>query len=399
MKTALVSCLVAATAFAQAGTNPECLGSNCSRPAVPRTGSFPASWMAGYPNDAQTLGYVDDADGDGRADDADNCAFAANRDQLDGDGDGVGDACDSCAGVANASQLDSDGDTLGDTCDGDLDGDGLANMVDNCPSIPNPAVAGVQPNLDGDAFGDTCDSNLDGDAFDNAIDLCPLISSASNVDLPGQQCRRDSDGDGVFDHQDNCVTTANANNQDLDRDGRGDVCDLDVDGDGINDKLPDLSASGRDNCASVSNRSQLDGDFDGVGDACDANFCLVIDPSNRADCLDPSGPFQVHAGGQLSIPIASSFRLPLFANRNGVAIQYAWRVVTKPSGSQLNLASSGWVNASRAFQYAYPFGEVPTVTLDVRGRYVLELQATLVFPDEQYPGVSTSVSSLVIDGT
>ncbi|MDP3500911.1 MAG: thrombospondin type 3 repeat-containing protein [Myxococcales bacterium] len=398
MKTALVTCLITATAFAQAGTNAECLASNCSRPAVPRTGSFPASW-AGYASDAQTLGYVDDADGDGRADVEDNCPFASNRDQLDSDADGIGNACDNCAALSNSSQLDGDGDGLGDVCDGDRDGDGVANGADNCPSIPNPPVGGVQANLDGDAFGDVCDLDIDGDGFDNSVDLCPMVASPINIDLPGQQCRRDSDLDGIFDHVDNCPTLANSNNQDLDRDGIGDVCDLDVDGDGINDKLPDFTVSGRDNCSNVRNRDQLDSDFDGSGDACDARFCLVIDPSNKADCLDPNGPFQVHAGGQLTIPVSSRFRLPLFANRNGVAIQYVWRVVTKPAGSQVNLASSGWVNASRAFQYAYPFGEVPTVTLDVRGRYELELQATLVFPDEQSPQSSSSVGRLVIDGT
>ena len=326
-------------------------------------------------------------------------SIAACSCNWSGAGDGVGNACDNCSGLSNLSQLDADGDGLGDACDPDSDGDGVANGADNCPSIPNPAVGGLQRNVDGDAFGDGCDSDSDGDGFDDSIDLCPLIANPSNVDLPGQLCRRDTDVDGIFDHVDTCVTTANSNNQDLDRDGLGDVCDLDVDGDGINDKLPDLSASGRDNCAAASNRTQLDSDFDGSGDACDAKFCLVIDPSNKADCLDPNGPFQVHAGGQLTIPIGQPLRLPLFANRNGVAIQYTWRVVTKPSGSQVNLRSSGWVNASRAFAYAYPFGEVPTVTLDARGRYELELQATLVFPDEQYPQNASSVGQFVINGT
>lgn len=400
MKTSLLSCLVAATALAQTGSNPECLGSVCTRPAIPRTGSFPASWQSGYPRETQTIGYVDDADGDGFADSADNCSFVSNRDQLDADGDGVGNACDNCAAQANLGQLDGDGDGQGDVCDADLDGDGLTNLVDNCPSIPNPVVGAGQPNVDNDAFGDVCDLDIDGDGFDNVTDLCPLISSASNVDQPGQQCRRDSDGDGVFDHLDNCVGLANPNNQDLDRDGRGDACDLDIDGDGINDKLPDLTATNQDNCAAVRNRNQLDGDFDGEGDACDAKYCLVIDPSNKADCLDATAAFRVHAGGSLSFPIGQPLRLPLSANRNGVAIEYTWRVVTRPAGSQLNVMSpTGWVNASRDFQYAYPFGEVPTVTLDVRGRYVFELQARLVFADEQYPSSTQSVAQLTVDGT
>lgn len=400
MKTSLITCLVAATAFAQLGSNPECLGSTCTRPPIPRTGFFPASWLAGYAGETQMVGYVDDADGDGRADTEDNCPFASNRDQLDGDGDGVGNACDNCANLSNLNQLDGDGDGLGDACDNDRDGDGLNNLVDNCPSLPNPVVGAGQPNVDGDALGDRCDSDLDGDGFDNVVDLCPLVSTTQNVAQSGVTCSRDTDGDGVLDHLDNCPTVINASNQDLDLDGLGDACDLDVDGDGLNDKLPSLQTTNSDNCTTVANRSQRDGDFDGRGDACDTRFCSVVDPSNPADCLEPSAAFRVQAGGSVTIAIGQTLRLPLFANRNGVAIQYTWRVVTKPAGSQLTInAATGWVNASRDFQYAYPFGEVPTVSLDVRGRYVLELQGRLVFPDEQYPSSFESLSQLVIDGT
>ncbi|MER2565272.1 MAG: thrombospondin type 3 repeat-containing protein [Myxococcaceae bacterium] len=397
MKASLLSCLVAATAFAQLGSNPECLGSICTHPPIPRTATFPASWSAGYLNETQTLGYIDDADGDGRADAEDNCPFATNRDQFDSDGDGVGEACDNC-NRSNFNQLDGDGDGMGDTCDTDRDGDGVDNSNDLCPSIPNPDVGGGQPNVDGDGLGDPCDADLDGDGFDNLTDLCPLIASATNVAQPGQQCSHDTDGDGVPNHLDNCPGVPNPNNQDVDRDGLGDACDLDIDGDGLNDKLASLQPSSADNCPTVANHTQRDGDLDGIGDACDARFCLVVDLTAPTDCLDPNGAFRVHAGGLVTIRIGQPLRLPLFANRNGVAIDFSWRVLTRPAGSQVAItAATGWANASRDFQYAYPFGAVPTVTFNVPGRYVLELQARLVFPDEQHPTASQSLSQLIVD--
>ncbi|MBE2253119.1 MAG: thrombospondin type 3 repeat-containing protein [Myxococcus sp.] len=408
-----VVCLLAPTAFAQLGngTNPECLDPSCGRPkeqggggpcvdGVCSGGGCGCSVWVAYTDDGKTLSYTDDSDGDGKADDSDNCPFAANRDQLDVDGDGVGSACDNCSAMSNFSQLDTDGDGLGDTCDSDLDGDLVDNALDNCPSIPNRALNGVQANLDGDAFGDVCDLDLDGDGFLNTDDLCPLVSSTANVDLPGQLCRRDSDNDGIFDHVDNCPLTANSNNQDLDRDGIGDVCDLDLDGDGINDKLADLTASGKDNCAATRNRNQLDADFDGLGDACDAKFCLVIDPSNKADCLDPSGPFKVHGGGLVTLKRGEKFRLPLFANRNGAAIEYTWTVVRRPSGSTAAIDNPvGAVTMSNHFQYAYVDSSVPSFTSDVDGEYDLQLQAKLAFPDRAYPEKKDSVSSLKLSAT
>ncbi len=59
---------------------------------------------------------------------------------------------------------------------GDLDGDGVANAEDNCPTIFNPARPvddGIQANADGDDFGDACDPC----PLVNGFDLChqPLI--------------------------------------------------------------------------------------------------------------------------------------------------------------------------------------------------------------------------------
>jgi len=65
-----------------------------------------------FPNPITT-----DVDGDGILDDVDNCPSTANANQLDTDGDGVGDVCDNCPTTANSPQADFDEDGLGDQCD------------------------------------------------------------------------------------------------------------------------------------------------------------------------------------------------------------------------------------------------------------------------------------------
>ena len=110
----------------------------------------------------------------------------------------------------------------------DVDGDGVANSADNCPSAPNPS----QSDVDHDGVGDACDSG-----------------------------QLDDDGDGVQNASDNCPTISNPAQTDGDHDGIGDACDPDKD----NDRIPDLY----DNCPTVPNTSQTDTDHDGIGDACE----------------------------------------------------------------------------------------------------------------------------------
>lgn len=70
----------------------------------------------------------------------------------------------------------------------------------------------------------------------------------------------DIDQDGIRDLLDNCVERANPDQDDVDGNGRGDVCD-DFDRDGVNND--------DDNCPDEPNRRQLDTDGDGIGDVCD----------------------------------------------------------------------------------------------------------------------------------
>ena len=370
--------------------NPECLGDECGRPKEVGggcgCGCGCSVWVA-YTDDGKTLSYTDDADGDGKADDKDNCPFSSNRDQTDGDGDSAGDSCDNCSAVSNTTQLDTDGDGQGDSCDADDDNDGPADGADNCPSVPNAS----QADQDKDGIGDVCDSDDDNDGRADGEDNCPLISNPDQV-LPGDVtlCRVDADGDNVSDNLDNCPGLSNTDQKDTDADAIGDKCDVDDDNDSVLDA--------QDNCSAIANRDQANDDGDEFGDVCDARYCVVLNKDDPTDCLDPKAPFTVGTGGVLSVEkTGMAVRPPLFANRNGAAIEYTWTVVKRPSGSTAVVENpKGAVTYSRHWEYQYVDGSVPNFQPDKEGEYELQVSTRLAFADRVFPDRRASVSSLFL---
>ncbi len=135
---------------------------------------------------------------------------------------------------------------------------------------------GIDTDFDG--WLDSCDpcpldpvDDIDGDGLCADVDNAPFVANPAQTD---------GDADGIGDAADNCVATANPGQLDLDRDGAGDACDLDRDGDGIENTLDtdndnDGVLDANDLCPAVPDALQGDFDADMQGDACDADDGLV----------------------------------------------------------------------------------------------------------------------------
>jgi len=156
-------------------------------------------------------------------------ARASHPEPGDLDGDGVGDSADNCPSFRNADQADLDRDGAGDACEADPDADGVeaSGRTDNCRLVANPD----QADGDGNGFGDACDRDSDGDGVRDPVDSCPAIADDQRADLDADRqadaCDPDDDDDGVFDDRDRCPRIPDPVPVDADRDGIGGACDAD----------------------------------------------------------------------------------------------------------------------------------------------------------------------------
>ena len=140
---------------------------------------------------------------------------------LDSDADGVADSVDNCTLVANPDQRDTDGDHYGNNCDPDFDNNGIVNASD---------LAFLKSKV----FTADPDADLNGDGVVNAADLA--IIKFMFFKPPGPAAivvAQDSDADGLADSIDNCTLVANPAQRDSDGDQYGNICDPDIDNNGI----------------------------------------------------------------------------------------------------------------------------------------------------------------------
>jgi len=112
---------------------------------------------------------------------------------------------------------------------------------------------------------------------------CILLASCGGGEQKNDS--RDSDLDTVADRIDNCVAIANLDQADLDSDGIGDVCDSDLDGDGVfneEDDFPENTAQYLDiDGDGLGHTEDADNDGDDINDVDDN--CPYVANNDQAD--------------------------------------------------------------------------------------------------------------------
>ena len=304
---------------------------------------------------------VGDSDSDGLTDYVETCITGTMIDNPDSDGDGVGDGTETRGGMAgvdtdrdgiiDALDPDDDGDLVptidedidgdGDPTNDDTDMDGTPNYLDldddgDGLDTPDEDHDGdgdpTNDDTDGDGIPDYLEPDSDGDGVGDGIDACPTVAETVNDYMDADGCPEDdNDADGVPDDIDNCPPpmgamptdsdhpTANDDQMDFDMDGMGDLCDDDIDGDGLPNAIEMPRTPACPECTGTDPRNR-DTDGGGVDDGTE-----VDRGSDPLDPIDDPGPLTVSGGGLFTCSAVVSDRNAPFGLLLCLGMLLAWR--------------------------------------------------------------------------
>jgi hypothetical protein len=182
-------------------------------------------------------------------------------------------------------------------------------------------------------------TNADAESIAETLATMPAAAIAGISDAEAAQIANwpvtDRDVDGVPDASDNCPSSANADQADLDKDGIGDACDDDVDGDGLSNVVE--AAIGTD-------PRKADTDGDGKPDGADAcpktagagsDGCPVIPPPPPVVLPDTTPPVATVAVSRtISLKALLAKGLVVTVNSNEPS-SFAFQIVAAAQGAKL----------------------------------------------------------------
>ena len=175
----------------------------------------------------------------------------------------------------------------------DLDGDGILNANDSCPTQAGVVACngcplnvcgacGTAVDTDGDSLADCVDLDDDNDGYPDGSDAFPLDAmewADSDGDGQGDNADLDDDNDTVADGSDNCRTVANPSQTDCNGNGIGEACEA----------FSDCNSDGVPDSCEIAQGVSTDCNGDGIPDTCQGAYGTSAYAQNSGNLGAPSG--------------------------------------------------------------------------------------------------------------